>query len=306
MSLRFSVLASGSSGNASLLQAGAFGVLLDFGLGPRSLGQRLEAVGASWHHVHAAILTHLHSDHWRERSLARLHRLGAPLYCHAEHAVFLSQTSPAFRALDADELVRLYESGEELRLGERLRCVPVPLPHDCGATFGFRFEGPRDIFGHAERLAYATDLGSWTNELARFFANVDLLALEFNHDVELEAQSRRSPELIARVLGDEGHLSNAQAAALVNAVLGLSEPGRLRHVVQLHLSGDCNRPQLAAMAARAVVAEWDVSIAVHTARQDRPGPRLALGASWPVRRRVRRVRRRSPVLSYQPLLPGWE
>src|SRR5437773_3419097 len=85
MALRFSVLASGSSGNASLLEADGFGVLLDAGLGPRQLAARLAAVGRSWRHVHAVILTHTHSDHWKDRTFAHLHRHGIPLYCHDDH-----------------------------------------------------------------------------------------------------------------------------------------------------------------------------------------------------------------------------
>ena len=55
MGLRFTVLASGSAGNASLIETGGFGLLLDAGLGPRQLATRLAAVGASWQDVHAVI-----------------------------------------------------------------------------------------------------------------------------------------------------------------------------------------------------------------------------------------------------------
>jgi hypothetical protein len=120
------------------------------------------------------------------------------------------------------------------------------------------------------------DLGCWDQHLARALADVDLLALEFNHDVALEYASGRQARLIARVLGDEGHLSNVQAAALLREVLRLSAPGRLRHVVQLHLSQECNRPHLAAAAARAVLAELSHAPELHTAHQDCPGPALHL------------------------------
>ena len=85
MGLRFTVLASGSGGNASLVEAANFGVLIDAGIGPRMLSQRLTAVGQSWASVHAVLLTHTHSDHWKDRTFAHLHRRGIPLYCHAHH-----------------------------------------------------------------------------------------------------------------------------------------------------------------------------------------------------------------------------
>jgi hypothetical protein len=70
-----------------------------------------------------------------------------------------------------------------------------------------------------ERVGYAADLGSWDDSLANAFTDVDLLALEFNHDVHMEKHSGRADALIERVLGDHGHLSNDQAADLVAEVV---------------------------------------------------------------------------------------
>jgi phosphoribosyl 1,2-cyclic phosphodiesterase len=288
MSLHFTVLASGSAGNACLLEAGAFGLLLDAGIGPRTLAGRLAAVGASWDDIDAAILTHTHSDHWNERTFKHLHRRGLLLYCHEEHAVLLRKQSRAFAALHAADQVHFYEPGEDVRIAPNLSCRALPLQHDCGATFGFRFQGGPDIFGRPLRLAYATDLGCWNARLARELADVDLLALEFNHDVEMEKRSGRARELIARVLGDDGHLSNGQAASLLEAVLRYSEAGRLRHLVQLHLSQECNRPTLAARAASDVLTS-SAATRIQTARQERASRRLSLGAHVNSRRLGRRA-----------------
>jgi phosphoribosyl 1,2-cyclic phosphodiesterase len=308
MSLRFTVLASGSAGNASLLQAGGFGVLVDVGLGPRLLARRLSAVGASWRDVQAVVLTHTHSDHWNDRTFTHLHRLRVPLYCHDDHHPGLLTYSPAFAALRAEGLLRPYEPGQDLRLAPGLCCRPVRLRHDGGVTCGFRFEGAADFFGQPCALGYAADLGSWGPDLARALGDVDLLAVEFNHDVGLERASGRSPQLIARVLGDDGHLSNAQAAGLVRAVLELTPPGRLRQVVQLHLSRECNRPALALAAAHVALGPLTDTVAVHTASQDKPSPTFSLGAGTngagrPARRPARTKPPRAGA-GLQPWLPG--
>ncbi len=296
MSLRFTVLASGSGGNASLVEADGFGVLIDAGLGPRQLAHRLAAVGASWSAVQAVLLTHGHSDHWKDRTLAHLHQRGIPLYCHLDCHSVLQAYSPAFAKLLAEGLVRPFEPWQEFSLAAGLHCRPLPVRHDSGATFGFRLEGPRNLFGEAAAVGYAADLGCWDEALAGALADVDLLAVEFNHDVAMEYASGRSPRLIDRVLGDEGHLSNAQGAGLVRAVLSRSVAGRVRHLIQLHLSRDCNRPALAREAARAVLEEWTARVEVHTAAQDEPGATLHLGAApagrrkrprWPTRRGAR-------------------
>jgi hypothetical protein len=290
------------------LQTGGFGLLLDAGLGPRQLAARLAAAGSSWNDVHALLLTHTHSDHWNDRTFAHLHRRRLPLYCHAAHHALLGAYSPSFTALRAAGLVRPFEGGADLPLAAGLLCRPLPIRHDGGATFGFRFEAAPDLFGSTCALAYLADLGCWDAELAAALADVDVLALEFNHDVALERASGRSARLIARVLGDDGHLSNEQAAGLLREVLRRSEPVRLKYVVQLHLSRECNRPHLAFAAAQAILNELGHGAAVHTASQDEPAATLHVGAgAAPARRRAAGPRRpRSQRVALQPRLPGWD
>ncbi len=122
--------------------------------------------------------------------------------------------------------------------------------------------------------------------MAESLAGVDLIGLEFNHDVEMQKSSRRPEYLIERNLGDRGHLSNAQAALLLEAVLSRSHEGAPRHVVLLHLSEQCNQPELALEAARAAIADFragspgapraaNAGLAQHLAeRRPRPGTRL--------------------------------
>jgi phosphoribosyl 1,2-cyclic phosphodiesterase len=276
MPVRFTVLGSGSSGNSSLLEADGFGLLLDCGLGPRQIAWRLKTYGGSWDDVHAAVLTHTHGDHWNERTLAQLAKRRLPLYCHREHARHLRGWSEAFARLQAARLVRTYDDDREFEFSTGLICRPLPVCHDSGATFGFRFTGPGSLFTPPAAVGYVADLGCWDGNLAQALADVDVLAVEFNHDVALERSSGRSPDLIARVLGDYGHLSNEQAARLLRQVLAHSRPGRLRHLIQLHLSRECNRPHLAQAAAQQVLRGHGHPVAVHTACQDEAGPCLSL------------------------------
>lgn len=287
MQLHFHVLASGSSGNASVLEVGDFCLLIDFGMSPRLLTPRLRKAGLDWARIDAVILTHTHSDHWKASTLTQLAKLRIPLYCHVDHAAAIDAGRRSFAALSAAGLIRHYQPGERLALHPACACVPIALEHDDPMTCGFRLEGTSR--GRHWALGYAADLGSWQRDLLKHLADVDLLALEFNHDVDMQLASGRSPYLIRRVLGDRGHLSNEQAADLLAAILQVSAPGRLAHLVQLHLSDDCNRPALAASAARRALKQSGAELTVHTTQRGRIGPSITLGAA-----RQRHV---------QPLLP---
>jgi phosphoribosyl 1,2-cyclic phosphodiesterase len=307
MGLRFTVLASGSSGNASLVESANFGLLIDAGIGPRTLAKRLAAVGQSWDAVNAVLLTHTHSDHWKDRTFAHLGRRKIPLFCHPHHRAVLHRCSSGFGELLEADLVRLFEAHAGFPVGPGVHCLPLPVRHDGGPTFGFRIEAGHDLFGQSAALGYVADLGCWCDSLADRLADVDLLAVEFNHDVRMEYMSGRSPMLIERVLGDEGHLSNEQACELVRAVLARSPAGRLRHLVQLHLSRDCNRPSLARDALLPLLRELSVEANVHTAEQDNPGTPLDMRLPLGKRKRgkSRNGRARSDA-TIQPLLPGFE
>ena len=265
---RWTVLASGSSGNASLLELDGCGLLMDIGLGPRQFDRRLGAVGIGWESIRGAVLTHTHADHWSGRSLARLAELRIPFFCHPDHLRPLRLACPEFQDLELAGLVKTYASGAAFAPLAGIRCRALPLKHDGGPTFGFRIESDAQPGDPHWAIGYAADLGSWDDSLPHGLAEVDVLALEFNHDVERQLASGRARWLINRVLGDFGHLSNAQGAKLLEECAGRSSPGRLRHVVQLHLSRDCNCPTLAEAAARDVISRLQLDVELHTASQD--------------------------------------
>jgi phosphoribosyl 1,2-cyclic phosphodiesterase len=164
-------------------------------------------------------------------------------------------------------LVRPFTPGEPLELSAGMTVRPVAVPHDSDPTYGFRIDGPPGLFEPQWSIGYAADLGEARPDLVEAFADVNVLAIEFNHCEHMERASGRPRFLVQRVLGSHGHLSNDQAADAVRAVVRASAPGSLKHVVQLHLSRDCNTPIKAHAAGRAALDEVRSSAAVLTAQQ---------------------------------------
>jgi phosphoribosyl 1,2-cyclic phosphodiesterase len=275
MSVQFAVLASGSRGNAAFVQGRNGGLLIDAGMGPRILAERLESVGASWARVSAAILTHTHTDHVDTATFAELARRQVTFYCHEAHRDHLAGDS-GFQKLIQAELCRVYDDRPFLTTNG-LRIEPIRLKHDGGPTFGFRIEVSAERRQQPVKIGYLADTGCWSEAMAESLANVDVLGVEFNHDVALQKNSGRPGVLIARNLSDQGHLSNRQGADLVQSVLRRSLSATLRHVVLLHLSEECNEPELALEAARAAIEPLARDVEVHAARQNPAHPNLWIG-----------------------------
>ncbi len=161
MPVQFSVLASGSRGNATLVRAGGAGLLLDLGLGPRAMAGRLESVGATWDGIASALLTHTHGDHVGNLTLMAMAKGRITLYCHEGHRGDL-RLHAGFRALEAEGLVRHYDERPFLT-PTGMRVEPLALRHDAGPTFAFRIEAKADRSSRPVGLGYLADTGTWSD-----------------------------------------------------------------------------------------------------------------------------------------------
>jgi phosphoribosyl 1,2-cyclic phosphodiesterase len=241
MSIRLCILASGSSGNCAILHTPAGCVLIDCGIGPRTLDQRLAGSGLCGRNVHAIVLTHLDADHFKPVWLRTIARRGIRVYCHRRcfnpllaHDRQHRESTAAFA-----RFLRVFDQ-EPFEPLPGLRFEAIPLAHDEAGSHGFVIEG----FGC--RVGYATDLGRVTDELIERFRELDLLALECNYDPDLQRASGRPWFLQQRIMGGRGHLSNRQCFDAVSRIFDRDRAvGRVpQHVVLLHRSRQCNCPMI--------------------------------------------------------------
>jgi len=233
--MRFRVLGSGSSGNATLVEAGATRLLLDAGLAARDLAERLECAGVDPASLAAVLLTHEHGDHARGAA-AFSRRWGVPIAATAGTAAAL--------ALDPEKLppVERLATGSTRRWGAAL-VTALAVPHDAAEPVAFVVEA------NERRLGHATDLGHLTRGLVAAFRRCDALLIESNHDPALLRSGPYPWSLKERILSPLGHLSNRDVARYLQTGLGVA----CRTVVLAHLSEKNNHPELVrAEAVRAL------------------------------------------------------
>jgi len=239
--LHICVLASGSSGNCTYVGDGETGLLIDAGISAKQVLDRMESSGLGDAPIDAVLLTHEHRDHVQgARVLSNKieHRLGhrVPFLATSGTA---GQIRPAHRPAGMD-----YLKPELSHTVGPFEIQAFSINHDTAQPVGYRVE----VNGWA--LAFATDLGKSTATVEHHLRDVDVAILEFNHDLEMLLRGGYPWWLKQRVQSSHGHLSNEQAATLIERV---ASP-RLRHLVLAHLSHENNRPARAQTAAHAALA----------------------------------------------------
>jgi phosphoribosyl 1,2-cyclic phosphodiesterase len=242
--LRFCALASGSRGNALLVEHDETLIMIDCGLPLTVLASRLAAVDRSLDDVDAVLVTHEHGDHSRGIG-PLLRRRAIPLW--TTHG-----TAEAVDEIDAFERVRL---DEELSIGT-IAVRPFAVPHDAREPCQFVFRAA------GRRIGVLSDSGHATPLIRQALAGCDALALEFNHDAVMLESGSYPPSVKARVGSRFGHLSNGQAAELLGGLVH----GGLQWVMALHLSERNNSPRHVREAVAGMIGGVDFALA----QQDQP------------------------------------
>jgi phosphoribosyl 1,2-cyclic phosphodiesterase len=231
MSFAFCVLGSGSRGNSTLLafddgRAERF-ALIDCGLSPRATAKRLAPLGVTLDRIDDILLTHLDTDHFYAGWVKPVQRFGITVHVHKRHRNILVRRGVDGRHMEIFECAFTLDGVAAVE--------PVPFAHDSLGTVGFVIER------QGARLGFATDLGRVPAALFDRFTALHALAIESNYDRQMQIDSSRPMFLKRRIMNGRGHLSNDESLGAVRRIAGQSE---LAHVVPLHLSQQCNDPQI--------------------------------------------------------------
>ncbi len=284
--MRVISLGSGSSGNALLVEAGPDGrtkLLVDAGLSPRLLIERLRQTGTQPTQLQGVLITHEHGDHisglpglMRRYAIpaitapVTLTAIQRSLAAGAWPEDWAATMEPAMPALERQNeasasvdislmsaLARPLEIGARSVVGD-IEVVSFPVPHDAAAPCGYL------LSAGGCRVCIVTDSGEVTPTMLAMMTHADLLILESNHDRERLLRGPYPYHLKQRILSLTGHLSNDQAC---EAVLRTWRADSVRWLWLAHLSRTNNTPKLAfnsmqnnLAAANANLAQIHISV----------------------------------------------
>lgn len=255
--MRFSVLGSGSRGNAVYIESGKSSLLIDAGFSGKELQKRMETVGRSLANVNAICVTHEHNDHICGAGVIS-RRYDIPVVINqGTLEVASSKMGKLFET-------KIFSAGDSFQIGE-LEIRSFCISHDTADPVGYV------VSDGNKRLGYLTDTGKVSHLMARRLLSCQGVILEFNHDLEMLKYGPYPLPLQQRVRSSRGHLSNDDAADFLTDLL----EGEIREVVLAHLSEKNNTVELAREAAKKRLAHCP-AVHLHVARQDCAMPLLQL------------------------------
>ncbi len=246
--IRFISLASGSSGNCYYLSTETTAVLIDAGIGIRSIKKRFREQGLVFPKVKGLLVTHDHADHIK--SVGALGEdLRIPVYATQQTHVGINKNYCTKKKLSA-QTVTYIEKEKPFTVGD-MTITPFEVPHDGTDNVGYFIELDGKTF------CVATDIGYITGTASAYMCRASYLVIESNYDATLLANGRYPQRLKERIAGPHGHLCNSDAAAFIAQQAGA---GQLKYAWLCHLSQDNNNPELALKAVVARLEEKGLQI----------------------------------------------
>lgn len=213
--MEYALLASGSSGNCTLIKSHGHLVMVDVGLGIREIKEKLSFLGESYNQIEAFFITHEHIDHVKSLKSVDINK------------IYTSRGTWPVGSENTLEYFQQYSIAG-------FKVTPIPLSHDAKNPIGYIFDDGE------EKMVYMTDTGYVKKDYFQYITNANHYIFESNHDIRMLLQTNRPFMLKKRILSDEGHLSNDDAAEILTKVIGTNT----QSIVLAHISEEANTPDL--------------------------------------------------------------
>lgn len=222
--MKFSVLASGSTGNSTYIETSNAKILIDIGTSSLYVEKKLKDMNINPNEIMAIIITHTHIDHVS----------GLKVFLKKYHPVLYitKKMYGDLRDLIGDN--EYYFIDDKFFISD-LSITPISLSHDAPDIKGYLLEN------NAKSIVHITDTGYINNKYLQLLFNKNAYIFESNHDIKMLMDGKYQFHLKQRILSDKGHLSNKDSAYYLSKLIG----DDTEKVVLIHLSKDNNTPELA-------------------------------------------------------------
>ncbi len=211
-------------------------LLFDAGISGTQAEKRLAMHGHDIREVDALIISHDHTDHISAAGIYN-RKFGIPV--HMSRRTYQATSGK----LGKISCINHFKNGDTLEFGA-ISVETTPTPHDGidGSAFVLEAGG--------QRLGILTDLGHYFDGLGRIMQGLDGVFIESNYDPVM-LQNGGYPEFLQRrISGEQGHLSNQDAADLLQ-----EHGGRLKWACLSHLSENNNDPKVAIRCHRKTLGD---------------------------------------------------
>ena len=242
--LKYSILASGSSGNATYIETDRTRLLVDAGLSGRKIEGLFKQIDRQVDQVDAILVTHEHKDHIHGVGvLSRKYNL--PIYANQKTwSVMAKMIGP----VEPDN-VRYIEPEDMVTIGD-IDILSYQVSHDAIQPQFYAFQK------NQKQFVMLTDTGYVSDRLRAMLKDADAYLIESNHEIEMLRYGAYPWSLKQRILSDKGHLSNIDGALVMTDLIG----NRTKNVYLGHLSRDNNTKELALASMRETLSRYDFNI----------------------------------------------
>ena len=232
MKIKFLSLASGSSGNYYYLGTDAYGILIDAGIGVRTIKKHLKEYGLALETVRAIFVTHDHADHIKAVGTLG-EKYGIPVYSTPEVHIGINKNYCMTEKLTSASVRYIYKE-EPIHIHD-FTITAFEVPHDGTDNVGYCIEADGKVF------SFLTDLGEITPIAAHYIGKANYLVIEANYDEEMLRMGSYPQYLKERIASPNGHMCNRDTAEF----LAKNMNEHLKNIWLCHLSKDNNHPDLA-------------------------------------------------------------
>ena len=243
--LKFISFGSGSSGNCYYFSAGSEGLLIDAGIGIRTLKKYLHDYNIKLDEIKRILITHDHADHIKAVGVLSTD-YNMHVYATKEVHNGIMRNYCVHKKIPASN-TKVIEKNVRIKVGDFF-VTPFTVPHDSSDNVGYCIESEGIVF------CLMTDAGHVTDEMKKYISMSDYLVLEANYDEEMLRVGNYPQYLTERIASDRGHLSNKDCGeALAN-----NATEKLKKVWLCHLSEENNHPVLAQKTVEQVLRSYGI------------------------------------------------